>query len=321
MVDNWKEGIMQLIIQVFFVLLNLTVNRDGAYRLIGWLNRRKYFLKAVFVTYPNTEKIAARFAPHWLWDRLKWQPYLIGIFEQGGDWGLKFVISSLPHEIYISENKDNRKKLLDEMERLRCLVGAEKVLFGFALSSALRSDRWRDEQSGALAVSADDAFVAAQAAVLAAKQIGARHWLEGETVIFLASRAMIERVDRCLKLNGHLPAILINPAERDKPEFVWPDELRHRQVVLISLVKEEDLLACKDRLGPYWIIVNEAYLRDPDDFIRQLDRPADVPVYQLCGAKGRTWPDPPSIYQGSMPCCQVISPANMDVVVREIKSR
>ena len=311
---------MRFFTQLLFVLLNLAIDHEIVYKLIGWINRRQPCLKAVFVTYPNTEKIAARFAPRWLWKRLKWRPYLIGIFEQGGSWGLKFVISSLPHEIYTSENKDNRKKLLDRAERLRRLIGAEKVLFGFALSSALRSDRWRNDQ-GEIRVSADDALIAALAAVLAAKKMIKECWLDGDPVIFLATRSMIERLEKCLKINGGMPAIMINPQERNKPGFVWPEQLRDRQILLISLVKEDDLLSFKDLLGPTWIIVNEAYLKDPIDFVRELSRPEGMPVYQLCGAKGRTIPDPPGIYQGSMPCCQVISPANMEVVVREIKSK
>jgi hypothetical protein len=316
---------MNLCLQLFFVLLNVIVNHDIVFKLIGRVNRRKRRLRAVFVTYPNTEKIAARFAPRWLWGRLKWQPYLIGIFEQGGEWGLKFVISSLPHEIYTSENKDNRKKLLDEMERLRRLVGAEKILFGFALSSALRNDRWRDDQGG-LKVSTDDALIAAQAAVLAVGEVRRQNRLDGVPVIFLASQAMLKRIGSCLKVaqgadEEDYESLMINPQDCGKPEFVWPETWRDYRVIVISLAKEEELLALRERFGPLWIIVNEAYLRDPDDFVRQLSRPKGVPVYQLCGAKGRTIPDPPgTIYHNSMPCCQVINPANMEVVVREIRS-
>jgi len=309
---------MQALTQLFFIILNVIVNHDVVFKLIGLANKRRHWLKAVFVTYPNSEKIASRFAPRWLFGYLKWRPYFLGPFEQGGGWGLKFVISSFPHELSTSDNKSNRRELLDRMEYLRRITGAEKILFGFGIGAALRGDRPKDAQ-GQLLVSADDAFVAAQAAVLAAQQVRERHGLDGAPVIFLATRSMIERIDKYLKISGGLTAIMINPQERNKPEFVWPTELRDRQVVLISLVKEDNLLTLRGRLGSSWIIVNEAYLKDPDDFVSKLGRPKGIPVYQLCGARGRTFPDPPGIYYGSMPCCQVISPMNMEVVVREIK--
>jgi len=308
---------MRFIAQTYFVLLNIIFNHDFVFRLIGLINRRRPFLKGVFVTYPNTEKIALQLAPRWLLGYLKWRPYLHGPYQQtGAGWALKFYISSYPEEIADPQNKDRRRKLLDRLDRLRLLLATQEMLFGFALEAALAQDRHRDPQ-GQLRVSFRSPAIAAKLAVNTALKIRIENGFDNAPVIFLAGNSMLRRIKQHLTERG----LAWEPLLVD-PRLDWPEEvsaLIDGAAVFISLAKEEELIAIREELGRHWFIVNEAYLKDPQGFIERLRRPQWQAVYQLCGARGRTIPDIRNIYRGALPCCQVLSDDSMMPVIRKIE--
>lgn len=308
---------MNIAAQTYFVLLNIIFNHDLVFCLIGLANRRWHFLEGVFVTYPNTEKIALQLAPRWLLGYLKWRPYLHGPYRQtGAGWALKFGISSYPEEIIDPLNRDKRLHLLDRMCRLRELTATRELLFGFALEAVLAKDRHRDGD-GNLRVIFRSPAVAAKLAVDTALKIKAENGFNSAPVIFFAAGSMLRRIKQYLAERepalGHL---LIDP------QSGWPEEalaLINGKVVFISLAKEEELIAVRENLGRHWFIVNEAYLKDPPGFIERLGRPQWQAVYQLCGAKGRTIPDIRNIYRGALPCCQVLSDESMTPMIRRIE--
>jgi hypothetical protein len=304
-----RAGVRRLGVLVTHLLLR----HEVLLRLIGRLNRRIGFIKAVYVAYPARQDYADAYLYRWAQRRCRWSPWVAGIYRQDGALGLMTMISSSEDQFYDpadpTHNLSHLEALLKRTQHLRALLGADQVRFAGILPGLLYARGLRSE--------GPEVAVTVEALLQAERHLRVAVGYEEHTpLILLGGKGYIGRrfAERLSGRETYVVDVLPGQAVNDA---TWPSHLKGRHAILINLTKKAVL---SDYMALFWeelVVLNEVYPEPSADEIQRLSA-IGVKTYHVVGVRGRAFPGFPFGYAGGIPCCAAWQSSGMEVVVRRL---
>lgn len=288
------------------VAANALFNNDAAFRAIGVVNRRLGFLNRVFLAYPVRRPLPIRnsgFAR--LVEHHRWIPAIIGIFRQGGAWGLAFSVTGAEAELIDVKNSLSLEALIERIERIGKLLHADRCALAGVLPSVLAS---RGVPHGTA-----EAETAATCVVRAIRKVQTLDNLAGCPIVVLGSRGFVgSRVVE--KLGGDL----VHPIDRNSEAPVeLPRDVRGKPALLVNLTWADVLEGWVEQMWPGLVVLNEVY-PPPSTRCCDLIRAKGVKLYHLTGVAGTAIPSFPGAYDGGIPCCAADRASDPEVLLARL---
>jgi hypothetical protein len=268
----------------------------AALALVGFVCR--YVLRSpivsVFLLYPARKEYADALAYQWHQRRFSWHPGLVGLYRQGGRYGLIFGIPNLEDDIRAEENAPRLLELMSRMEVAQRGVGATRKVFAGILPSMFARNGIENEHL------AEQRYLTARAVLQALDQVMAKNGLGPEVpILVLGGRGYI--ASEVLRLCRDRKVRSIDVAELEEfRRFV--DECRGQPAVVVNLTKSGALLEYARELWPGVIVLNEVYPEPSTAELAELEA-RGASCYHIVGVEGRAWPPFPRAYRGGIPCC------------------
>lgn len=292
-----KKKVLSHVRKLSLLSVNLFVNHDFVFRLLGWLG----IFKTVFVAYPAYEELALAYVykrhRHWM----RWSPWPAGVFRQNGRWGLMMVISSVEKDFLDSANIENMKALIQRTEDIRRMLEAEQKTFAGILPGIFTANNLLEESP--------EALVTANAVVRAEQKINPF----GFPVIVLGGKGFIgRRIVKKLKHEGR--KVFCVDVDHDSS---WPGHLEGQSVVVINVTKKA---ALNHYIPFFWegvILLNEVYPAPSKEEIENM-KSKKVPAFHVVGLMAASIPSFPREYAGGIPCCAGWNSSEIEVIIREL---
>jgi hypothetical protein len=270
------------------------LHRRSVLMVIGYLNGRHQFLSTVFVAYLATDEYSREYVAGARRERIRWSPWLVGVYVQGGKVGLMFVISATEADFRDDANKPRLKQLLDETTGIKKLVNAGQVSFSGVLPGVLCGHRMVKKPV--------EPRVTVEVIVRAEVLLRARLGMDDDVPVvliggagFIGRRVAARMADREL----HIVDKVLDPVDGADP---WYRQLQGRRIVIINLASPRALTDYADYLWPEAAVLNEVYPEPDADTLAVLGA-VGCPVFHVVGMKARSWPAFPRAYRGGIPCC------------------
>lgn len=306
--SSWIINVKQHLRKNSAYLLNLAINHQIVFRMIGWLNRRFDFLSSVFVVYPASREYALSYVYERHLHLSKWQPWLVGLFKQNGKWGILLGISSVEEDFYQSENKIKLQELADKVEFIRKCVGAQQKTFSGILPGILHAN--------AIVTETTEANVTVKVVLEAEKQVRRLERLDDDIpLVLLGGEGFIGRRLKVKFQERELYSVDI--ANQMSHKDSWPDHLKGKPAILLNVSRKSALLDYLPKLWPEIILLNEVYPEPSKACMQQLAKQR-ISTYHVVGVSGSAYPPFPRAYQGGIPACAARLTPEMQVMVRKL---
>lgn len=302
---------MRALIKIVLLLLSFVASTRILYAIIGLFNRKFKFINSLFICYAGNQRYARHYGFKVFEFMHLWNPNPIGIFRQGGSWGVVFAIAATEEAIF---NKSNRQYLLKMAKRtnaIASLMGVDQVNYAGVLPSllfnigALPDDRHNDKAglivSRAYQRLSQDIYGALVPVILfgGAGSVGKyiHHYLDKLNVA-------VHVVD---------PAIGI---------IDMPESLQGHNAIVIDAARKSVLRQYKDQFWTELTILNETFPEPSRQLLSELSD-CGLSVYHLSGVSGTCLPSLPFGYRDSIPCCAIhdLTQGIEPVVVELTKAR
>lgn len=282
-------------------------------RAIGLLNR--YVLRGnitgVFLLYPARKDYADALAYRWHQRRFAWHPALVGAYRQNGRTGLIFGIPNLEDDLRIESNADEVLNLQKRMERVRCLVKAERKIFAGILPSLFVRLNAPDSQ---LERQRD---LTARAVISALDQVSGISAHDTRTpILLLGGKGYIAA--SVLELCAGRDVRSIDQGEFDAFRQI-AGRMRGAPLMVINLAKSGALLEYAPYFWPGVVVLNEVYPEPGGEELAALER-SGAACFHIVGVAGTAWPAFPRAYRNGIPCCAAL-PAAHDTEVTALVTR
>jgi len=288
-------------------ILNIFINHDWLFWLIGAANKHIGLIEFIFLVYPASEKYASAYVYSRRLPKVMWNPWPCGLLWQNGKFGLMFCISATNGQFADPQNTENLQRVNERMEKLRQLLGANRKTFAGILPGILYAKRIIND--------APEADLTAVAVSQAIDEVKAKESLGTDVpVIVLGGRGFIGR--RVMKLLDKSTAFSIDSAD-DCDQNSWPNHLKGRRVIVVNITLNN---AIRDYLDVFWpgtIVINEVYPEPTSDILNRL-KDKNCSCYHVVGVHASSLPSFPAAYEGAIPCCAAWPSPNMKVVVRKL---
>lgn len=304
---GWKKAIMSHVRRLSLELLNILVNHDWLFWLIGAINKRIGLIESVFLVYPATEKYASAYVYKHRLPKIRWKPWPCALLSQNRKFGLMFCISATDSQFTDPENVENIRQVAERMERVRQLLGAKRKTFAGILPGVLYYNRIIHE--------APEADLTAVVVVQAIESVKVKESLSDDTpIIILGGRGFIGR--RVVKLlsKDHIFSIDSSNSQSCKD---WPNHLRGQRAIVVNITLNNALEDYLDVIWPGTLVINEVYPEPTPEILERL-RIKNCDCYHIVGVDGSAFPSFPDAYEGAIPCCAAWPSTHMKVVVRKL---
>ncbi len=297
--------------KITLLVLNFLFNYNCVFAAVGWFNKKRHFLNTVFLAFPEKEAYAYAYVYPSHRDWMRWSPWPCCIFRQDGKWGLMTVISSSGKDFINPVNDENLKLLVERVEKIRQLLGAERKTFAGDLPSILFRKR--------LVRDVIENEVTIEAIVKAENDLrNTLNYPDGTPLIILGGKGFVGkklakgfngREIYCIDVGSSGP----NHANYDD----WPFHLKGKKAILINVSKKTALV---DYIKLFWsnlVFINEVY---PEPTRKELKGmiEKEVAAYHIAGLVAESFPKFPRAYEGGIPCCAGWNSGQMEVIVREL---
>ncbi len=304
---RWWRAVKSFLRRGGLEALNVFVNHDWLFWIVGAINRRVGLIESVFLVYPASEKYGLAYAFPRRLRKNRWSPWPAGLLWQNGKLGVMFSISATNDHFLDPQNLDNLRRVTERMERLRVLLAAKGKTFAGILPGVLHRNRIVD--------SSPEANLTAVAVCKAVELVKAKESLDPHTpVIVLGGRGFIGR--RVVTLLDGSPVHSIDVADGQNQRD-WPGHLSDQPAILLNITRNHALADYVDQLWPGTVVINEVY-PEPSPELLQCLRRKDCPCYHVVGVKALALPPFPAAYRGAIPCCAAWNAPQMQVVVRRL---
>jgi hypothetical protein len=248
----------------------------------------------VFLLYPARKEYADALAYEWHQRRFSWHPGLVGLYRQGGRYGLIFGIPNLEERIRAEESAPRLVELMGRMEAVRNRVGASRKVFAGILPSAFVRNGIENEHL------AEQRHLTARAVLHALDEVAARHRLsEDVPILVLGGRGYIASEVLQLTTRRNVTSIDVGEFEAFRK---FADSNRGRPAVVVNLTKSGALLEYAREFWPGVLVLNEVYPEPSPAEIGALEARGAI-CYHIIGVEGDAWPPFPKAYRGGIPCC------------------
>jgi len=304
---SWKKAIMSHVRRLSLELLNIFVNHDWLFWLVGTINKRIGLIESVFLVYPATEKYALAYVYKRRLPKVRWNPWPCGLLLQNWKLGIMFCISATNGHFTNPENIENLRQVAERMEKVRQLLGAKRKTFAGILPGVLYHKQIVREAS--------EADLTAVAVSKAIDLVRAKELLPDDTpIIVLGGKGFIGR--RVVKLlsKDHIFSIDSSDGQSYKD---WPNHLRGQRVIVVNITLSNALKDYLDVIWPGTVVINEVYPEPTPEILERL-RIKNCDCYHVVGVNASAFPPFPAAYKGAIPCCAAWPSSQMKVVVRKL---
>ncbi len=309
-----KVGIKKKMIvhfrKIFLLFLNLLFNHNFVFRVVGWFNKKKGFLKTIFVAYPASEEYANAYVYKRCRYKMRWCPWPAGIFKQNGKWGVMFVISSTDQDFKNPENKEKLAFFVKKFVRIKDMLRAEQMTSAGIIPGMLHRHKLISE--------APEAEVTVKAVVKAEEEVRKiLNWEEVPLVVlggkgFIGSR-LVE------KLNNRVYSREVYSVDcEDGIDYInWPYSLEGKRAIIINITKKHALSNYLPLFWPDLVLINETYPEPSKQEIAALAKKGNK-VYHVAGVEASSFPSFPKAYAGGIPACAAWNSPDMKVIVKDL---
>jgi len=284
------------------VILNLLLNHDWVFGLIGMVNKRVKLINSVFLMYPANDEYAMAYVFRSRLPKVEWNPWPVGLFYQNGKFGVKFVISANNGQYRDPDNDQNMRHVVARMEYIRQLFCAERKTFAGILPGVLYFKRMIRETH--------EVEVTVKAVLQAIERVRTDEGLPSDTpIIVLGGRGFIGRkVVVALPKESVYSVDIAGGNGRDD----WPTHLKGQRVLLVNIALNSALDGYLDMLWPEMILLNEVYPEPSAETSHRLHK-LGCHCYHIMGVKAAAFPLFPLAYRGGIPCCAAWPSQKMEV--------
>ena len=288
-------------------ILNIFINHDWLFWLIGAVNKHIGLIESVFLVYPASEKYALAYVYRHRLPKVMWNPWPGGLLWKNKKLSLMFCISATNGQYTDPMNAENLRRVSERMEKLRQLLGAKRKTFAGILPGVLYFKR--------IIHDAPEADLTAVAVSQAIDSVRAKESLEANTpVIVLGGKGFIGR--RVVKLLDKSTTYSIDSADGHDQKN-WPNHLRGQRVIVVNITLNNAIKDYIDVIWPGTVVVNEVYPEPTPDILERLTS-KNCHCYHVVGVHASSLPPFPATYEGAIPCCAAWPSPKMKVVVRKL---
>jgi hypothetical protein len=291
----------------WIVLLTGAIFRTGLpYRLLGLVNRRLPVLQTVFFCYAGSPAYARRYCYRWSEDWLRETPTPIGVYRQGGRWGLVVASPISEAQIVDSSRREQLERLIGHVEWIASAIGAENVRLAGILPGHLR------RQGRGAATRTRDTI--ARVVHCSLTRVRDRH-AKGAPIVLLGGDGYLGRaVQRELRRAGEAFHVI----DSARGVRALPHALRSRSILLLDLSRSGVLRVYAEQVAPGSVVLNEVF-PEPDHELVRAFRRRQISVFHIAGVRARVIPALPGGYTGAVPCCAVHGSGSIDPVIRKLE--
>ncbi len=282
--------------QIHAFIFNLLFHHDFVFKIIGILNRRLHFLKAIFIVYPELPWLAHAYVPKKNWPKMIWNPWLVSVYKlHKQPFGLKFVISATGKDISVEKNIENLKLLVNEAERIRKLIHADYKLFAGRLPGILY----------ARGLIKNTPELISTVKVVEDVELKISHEIKypvNTPLVILGGGGFVG--SRLFNIN-HRSITRLDIKFSSKQTI--STDFYHKMFVLINVSDRKALARHISRLHDLksgTIIINEVYPPPNQEKIDMLTQ-AGIKIAHVVGSKGKALLPLPGPYKKAIPCCGV----------------
>lgn len=310
----WQE-VRDHLRRIFVLFFSTFIGRVWLYILIGLLNRFIFrrAIKNVFLLYPANDKYTLKYAYLWHARYYQWFPGLIGIMRQNGSWGLYLAISAA-EETLAKDAGRNLRILVERMERIRNLVGAEQKSFAGIIPGLLRARGIVKEP-----VEREITATAVHRAIGQVKQI--EKMPDDAALVVIGGQGFIgSRVVEYMRNDGFAGPIHSVDLKDDMDFEQLVLTLKGRPTILLNVSKKGALAKYIPYLWPEVIVLNEVYPEPPLTEVAAIQEKG-ARCYHISGVEARAWPPFPRAYKGGIPCCASFLPGDAEGAYRVLVTK
>ncbi len=288
-------------------MLLATLSWTGVlYRLIGLVNKRTGLLRSVFYCYPGDPRYARHYCYAWCDRWFKWLPAPIGLFQQGGKWGLILASPVTETEFTNVENEAELRLLLRRIERIAQLAGAAEINHAGVLPSVIyRRFGVRADRLPRIVNVVCDAIEITRSVAFSGADV---------PIVLLGGNGFLGKALQ-RKLNGTgVDVRVVDPAVGTSGV---PPELRGHECLLVDVARRGVLSQYTEQLWPGLVVLNETF-PEPSRQLQHLLEQRGISVYHLAGMPARVWPNLPHGYRACVPCCALHESETATAIVRRL---
>lgn len=293
--------------RISVAIANGVINRELVYRIVGRINRQTGSITSVFLVYPARDDYALAYVYPQRIERIRWNPWPVGVIRQNGKFAIMFGVSSNDSHFAKSSHVEDLAALTERMEKLRVLLGAKQktfagVLPGLLAQRGILTDTPEADVTATVVVQAIatlklEAGLPPTAPVIV---LGGGGFVGRRIVSLLGTKQRVEVVDQ---IHGY-------PAE-------LPADLSGRPVVLLNVAAPGAIGEYLDSLWPEMVVLNEVYPEPSPTEVAALTA-LGVPCFHVAGVKARAFPPFPAAYAGAVPCCAAWPSDDLEPVLRRM---
>ncbi len=293
------------------IALNMFLGNFLFYRLIGIINKHTGKFKNIFMLYPANSRYSRAYVYQWYERQMKWKPRLVGVLWQNNKVGFVFGISATEKDLLKKENIGKLQSVVDKMESIRQVMGADQKSFAGIIPGLLFSQ--------GIEKNPIEREITAKAVMLAVEEVVVRE---------IAKREDVENVPVCIIggngfIGSSVREMINNSFSFDiNDEVAFNDFVSERKgqpAIFVNLTKKGVLKKYLPKLWSGAVVINEVYPEPSQKEIEEMQK-MSVVCYHIVGAEGGAFPAFPRGYAGGIPCCSSFWPEDdsYKVVVRKL---
>ncbi len=289
--------------RIFVLIFSFFMGRVWLYTFIGFLNRFVFrrAIRNVFLLYAADERYLRKYVYRWYARNFQWSPRVVGVLRQNGRWGLYFGIGATEDALE-GDVGGNLSIMVERMERIRTLVGAEQKTFAGIIPGLLKAkDILKDP------VEQEITATAVHRAIEQIKQI--EEMPEDTALIVIGGMGFIgRRVVENMRNDGFQGPIHSVDLKKSENFEQVVRTLKGRPTILLNVSRRGALTRYIPCLWPEAVVLNEVY-PEPDRSEVVAIREKGARCYHISGVAAWAWPSFPKGYKGGIPCCASFLPA------------
>ncbi|MFH1315311.1 MAG: hypothetical protein ABIH67_02830 [Candidatus Uhrbacteria bacterium] len=307
--SGWWKVVKSHARRLSLEFLNIFINHNRFYLLLGSVNKRVHLIKSVFLVYPATEEYALAYVYKSRIPKLRWTPWPCGLLLQNGKLTVMFCISASNGHFRAEKNIANLYRIVGRMEELRQMLGAESKTFAGILPGILRRKGVIEQ--------AHEADLTANAVTQAIAEVRRKEQLSSTVpIVVLGAKGFIgEKVVACLRQADDLVYGLDKVDGHDQND--WPKHLRKQMVIIVNITLKDELANYIDAICPGSVVLNEVYPEPTEQTLERLALKTCF-CYHIVGIDAIALPPFPRAYRGAIPCCAAWASSKMRVVIRRL---
>lgn len=283
---------------ILVLILGLASRTGIPLAIFGLLNSRFRVVRSVFFCYAGNARYANHYRYSWASNLLRWHPTPIGLFRQGGVWGLVCASPVTEREFTDPANREHLRLLVARMSRFRRLMAAEHVSFAGILPTVLK----RQELEPVDGSPFDRTGEVVAAAI---RNVQSLHFKNiDHDVVLLGGSGRVGRQVHTVLAKAGINAMIIDPAANSASAKLR--DLHKRPALIVDVSRRGALEACLVEIPHNAVVLNEVF-PEPLDSARKALKAKGSILYHLAGVAAGVYPSLPLGYGNAVPCCAMHS--------------